>query len=569
MKGKQLSDLAEVFVSFEVEKLDGCSVVYFNKVLSGAISSADVLDAYGYVVGPEPRRDFNQFPLKSFMAERYGGDGILNNGGGGRCGFDGVWQLKGVGPNQLVGSDIDPSNVDGNLCLNTAIYETIWSEIIQVILPFGAIQTVAILDTGREYESCGILKRRGLLIRQPAVRPAHFIRATYFREKQLNALSKDAQRVKLAVRRLEEFLPGSATVTCSAYERIELGLLELVKRYAEQFAVSNAKHIAHLNVTASNLSLDGAWLDLSGACLFTHLNIRDKLAVDRFNGEHIPAICSLQDICYYLCKYSVINYYEFTILREKITKGFEQSYFSYLKFYQVAQAGFPCWVLKRIESSKEFALFSDVLSDFLKHDGFLVNPITLGECWAGYERWVARLYLDLLKGKVDKKPADFSWLNADASIIDQLLSGFSELFDRAVEVADGHHVSLQNLYRCMLINITRLNRSHELLHGLKDHIERIGNGPSVDRHTEYHELKNEAVRVAKFNFSIENIISVSFWCGNESYIWFDPMTGMFTARVENNHVMSSHSIFELAGCQKDVKTALRFYREIWSDFNEK
>lgn len=204
-KSMQLSDLQECLINFETEKLEGCSVVYLNDTLADGNSSETILDAYSYVVRSDSTP--SQPSIKTFMAERYGGDGILSNGGGGRCGFDGLWQLKGLGPNQLVGKDVDADHGDGNLSLDSAIYESIWSEIINAALPFGAIRTVAVLDTGRSFEERGISTPRGLLVRQSVVRPAHFIRAIYFKEQQFDRLSEDALRVKSAIVKLIDFLP--------------------------------------------------------------------------------------------------------------------------------------------------------------------------------------------------------------------------------------------------------------------------------------------------------------------------------------------------------------------------
>lgn len=49
-KRMQLSDLQECFVNFETEKLEGCSVVYFNETLADGKSSETILNAYSYVV---------------------------------------------------------------------------------------------------------------------------------------------------------------------------------------------------------------------------------------------------------------------------------------------------------------------------------------------------------------------------------------------------------------------------------------------------------------------------------------------------------------------------------------
>ncbi|MHC8370919.1 hypothetical protein ACYZT2_08950 [Pseudomonas sp. MDT1-85] len=426
-----MSDLQECFINFETEKLEGCSIAYLNETLADGKSSETILNAYSYVVRSDSISAHGQSTVKTFMAERYGGDGILSNGGGGRCGFDGSWQLKGLGPNQLVGKNVDADHGDGNLSLAAAIYESIWSEIINVALPFGAIRTVAVLDTGCKYETQGILTPRGLLVHQPVVRPAHFIRAIYFEEKQLNRLCKDAQRVKSVIAKLVDFLPGAgvAPTASSMSERLKFGLLELAARFAEQFAAAKAKHIIHYNVSASNLSLDGAWLDLSDTRLFTHLIERYRVGINIFNTEHFPAAESLQSLCYYLSKYSVITVEESTHILEKTTAHFTNTYDKQLKLYQVAQVGFPLWILRMLVDSAEFINFSNSLRKFLALDDFTVNAITLEGGWSGYERWTARLFNELLSSRANASVANLSWLRTDATAISQLLSSYNKLLD--------------------------------------------------------------------------------------------------------------------------------------------
>lgn len=570
-KKMQLSDLQECLINFETEKLEGCSVVYLNDTLADGKSSKDILDAYSYVVRSDslPARD--QSSVKTFMAERYGGDGILSNGGGGRCGFDGLWQLKGLGPNQLVGKDVDADHGDGNLSLDTAIYESIWSEIINAALPFGAIRTVAVLDTGRTYEERGIATPRGLLVRQPVVRPAHFIRATYFEEKHLNSLSKDAQRVKTAIAQLVDFLPsaGVAPTASSMSERLEFGLLELAARFAEQFAAAKAKHIIHYNVSASNLSLDGAWLDLSGTRLFTELIEVDQVDINRFNTEHFPALQSLHSLCYYLSKYSVISVEDSSHLQEKTTKQFAKIYDEQLNLYQVAQAGFPLWILRVITGSLEFAEFSSNLRKLLALNDFTVNSITLEGGWNGYERWTARLFSELLSSRTNSAPPNFSWLNTDVAAINQLLSSYQQLLDLASKVASEQHINLQNFYRCMQINITRLNRSHSMLHNLEIKIEHIRINTSTDQIVEYKALSDEAVRAAKLNLGNDQGRCVPFWLSRTLSILFDPASGMFTLQEAESRSLSIESLVELSERLSDVNTALSFYRNDWNNMNEK
>lgn len=65
---------------------------------------------------------------KLFYAERYGGGAISRNGGGARCGFDGRWQVKGIGANALVGRG--SKQVDGELTLTGAVLEALWGNLM-------------------------------------------------------------------------------------------------------------------------------------------------------------------------------------------------------------------------------------------------------------------------------------------------------------------------------------------------------------------------------------------------------------------------------------------------------
>lgn len=568
-KSMQLSDLQECLINFETEKLEGCSVVYLNDTLADGNSSETILDAYSYVVRSDSTP--SQPSIKTFMAERYGGDGILSNGGGGRCGFDGLWQLKGLGPNQLVGKDVDADHGDGNLSLDSAIYESIWSEIINAALPFGAIRTVAVLDTGRSFEERGISTPRGLLVRQSVVRPAHFIRAIYFKEQQFDRLSEDALRVKSAIVKLIDFLPGAgvATTTSNMSDRLRLGLFELAARFAEQFAAAKAKHIIHYNVSASNLSLDGAWLDLSSTRLFTKLIEIDQVDIDRFNTEHFPAVQSLQSLCYYLSKYSVISVEDSVHLLEETTKHFAKIYDEQLGLYQVAQAGFPLWILRLIMGSPEFAKFSSNLGEILAINDFTVNSITLEGGWNGYERWTARLFNELLSSRTNAATTNLFWINTDTAVTNQLLSSYNQLLNLASKVAKKRNINLQNFYQSMLINIIRLNRSHSLLHDLKVKIEHLKINTSTDQMVEYQMLSDEAVLAATLHLGTEQGRRVPFWLSRTLSIWFDPKSGMFTLQKADSRSLSIESLIELSEDLADVNAALSFYRNDWNKMNEK
>jgi len=567
----QLADLHEVFLNFETKKIDGCEVVYLNSSLAGSTRADAILAAYSYVIKPG-EQGVESGPLnKTFMAERYGGDGILSNGGGGRCGFDGVWQLKGLGPNPLVGHDVDPGHGDGNLSLDTAIYESIWAEIIQAVLPFGATRTVAILDTGQVYTSYKGVQKRGLLIRQPVVRPAHFIRSVYFRQKRLDSLGEDAQRVKDVIHKLVEFLPASVTPgTAESLDgRLENGLVELAGRYAKQFAASHAKHIIHYNVSASNVSINGAWLDLSGVCLFTDFVNCDRLSIDRFNNEYVPALQSIQSLCYYLSKYAVATTEACMRMWDAAAVHFSKTYAQHLNLYQVAQAGFPLWLLQDVQDSSEFLEFASCLDTVLKLDDFTVTPVWRESGWDGYARWTARLYSVLLTGLVNEPGnVDLSWLNTDKASIDLLCKRYTQLFEKAANAALVKHINRKNLYRCMVINATRLNRSHRLLHEMEGRIASINGNLDIDRKAAYEALAAEAVLAAAFNLGNEPTPTVPFWLSEGLSIWFEPASGTFRLVGGQECTLTAEALHAQSARQGDIEEALNFYGRTWSEIDE-
>ncbi|WP_329906641.1 hypothetical protein [Serratia quinivorans] len=150
---------------------------------------------------------------KVFQAERYGGSGIQHNGGGARCGFDGHYQIKGIGANPVVGLGTDRHHSNGALAADHAIYEAIWGEVLARVLPYGAVRTQAVLLTDRyieiNFERNNRRAQRALLVREPVIRPAHFERAPYFRPQPeyVKKMTHDAQRVRSVIRQLPAALP--------------------------------------------------------------------------------------------------------------------------------------------------------------------------------------------------------------------------------------------------------------------------------------------------------------------------------------------------------------------------
>ena len=97
---KNLAMLHESLIPF-VAKKTGSQLLWHNE-LSPA-EQDELKNEASYLIEENNRHAIfdDGTPLlndeKVFFAERYGGGAISRNGGGARCGFDGRWQVKGIG----------------------------------------------------------------------------------------------------------------------------------------------------------------------------------------------------------------------------------------------------------------------------------------------------------------------------------------------------------------------------------------------------------------------------------------------------------------------------------------
>lgn len=252
-------------------------------------------------------------PTKVFYADRYGGDGILRNGGGARCASDGKWQIKGSGLNPLAGVENDGLiGRAGTITLAECLQEALWSEIFGRALPYGSTRIVAVIrtgtrDAGAVREVDGTL---GMAVREAAWRPAHFLRAHAFRPvpQATPILPSDTERVRSTVATLDWVLPTSfgwetgQWVSQSRVARLAAGLNEMVRRFAEQIAAGVAKRLSHGTLTASNVCLDGRWIDFATASAQPGwANSSDCLC--RLTDEYKVLARPLAALCFYIGKY--------------------------------------------------------------------------------------------------------------------------------------------------------------------------------------------------------------------------------------------------------------------------
>ncbi|WP_162634901.1 hypothetical protein [Pseudomonas putida] len=568
-----MSDLHEVFVPFEVSKLKEAKVVFSNKKLLCTPSKESLLSRYAYVVDDGCLKGRLDTGRRTFYAERYGGDAILRNGGGGRCGFDGEFQLKGLGPNQLVADDAESADGNGLMSLGSAIYETIWAEIIHIALPYGAVRSVAILDAGLDFEHKGKKYSRGLLVRVPAVRPAHFIRAVYFKEKQIGVLTDDAKRVRAVVKRLVSFLPADKYglikgIKGSLYEQLKSGLSELAKRFARQFAIAKTRRIVHYNISASNLSLDGAWLDFSSARIFSGLIVGDKVDIDNFMGEHVSAVESIENICYYLSKYEVIGFGQSQLILREALETFTLQYNKTFKFQCVLRVGFPSCILNKVTNSRIFFEFSEALQRVLGFDDFSMAPTCTGAGWDGYDSWECRLFMMLFKGKTFDVEQKFSALKVDAMSSSRLITTYSELFDLVCNEAISAGISRASAVCGMAINLVRLNRTNVLLVDLDRYIEKLVDS-ELRSEKECAALVECATNAAYFQFYTEDGGSVPFWISGSAKIWYNMNTGLYGVEQARGNLLWVERLSSSNVDENELVNVIYFYGDMWGCILEK
>ncbi|WP_440962715.1 hypothetical protein ACL58G_18335 [Massilia sp. GER05] len=258
------------FVNFEVRRLARPRIEWVGPDVS---ASFDPLD-YAWCK-PLESEDPSCYLDEATLAagERYGGEALEANGGGVRCGIVGDFQIKGIGKNQLAGKSTDFWHSHGAASLEEAIQEAIWGEVCQLALPYGAARVNAIITTGtmapdRSFTRHGT-SSRALIVRDQALRPAHYMRAIFF-DQDPHAPGprlSDVERTKRAIAALPSglaqclFPDDQAIAGLADHHALNAHLMEMVRRFAVQVAAATAKRIVHGTLNASNCCVDGRWID--------------------------------------------------------------------------------------------------------------------------------------------------------------------------------------------------------------------------------------------------------------------------------------------------------------------
>lgn len=280
------------FVPFKARRLINANVVYANLPLFheyGYFKGSDceddnfyngILDYFAYIV-PNSKEDelLVNREEKEFLAERYGGAGILANGGGARCGLSGPFSLKGVGPVPLVGEGVNFWYSHGRMGLEDALSELFYSRLVDTALPMSSSRILAVIDTGgmilqRAYkkgvnpedDECNLV-RAGIIVRETKIRPAHFGRAFYFKPSQYMKANHihDFQRVKNVIPFLPAAVGGIADRGLNEGEQFYRAIQHILSASALQLAYSKVRRVMHGSLGFSNILVNGGWIDFGSA----------------------------------------------------------------------------------------------------------------------------------------------------------------------------------------------------------------------------------------------------------------------------------------------------------------
>ena len=268
----QMDELS--FVPVSTKRLANAKVVWFNFDLAHEMGidipkegltpefEEKLLDQFAYAI---PRDDgdpnFIADDEKIFHADIYGGYGMGRNGGSGRAAAVGEVQVKGIGITSLVAPSTSFDHSHGGASFKESISEAIWGEITHQELPHGGNRVLMIIDSGdfTTWEDGG-KEPRALIVRQFPIRPANFLTNEFPGPWQ----KVEEARINKMIKLLDNSLPypeGFDPKGLSRGKILSAGIMDMIDRFAQQYAAAMARKLFHAACSPSNIEIDGRFLD--------------------------------------------------------------------------------------------------------------------------------------------------------------------------------------------------------------------------------------------------------------------------------------------------------------------
>lgn len=548
MKNKlnDLRGLASVLVCFEAYYYPNSSLVYFNNKDYSDLASDKLISEYSFTT------TFKKTYPKMFSAEIYGGKGMAFNGGGGRCGFDGKYQVKGMGANCLVGQSASSSYSDGMLPLHDAVHETIWGEVVNLIFPHGAVRAIAIISLSDDGPHLENSYRRGLLIREAVVRPAHFERSIYFRPKHefKEILADYVERSIESIRCIVDFLPRPDFMdvdfpwdTLTNEKKFRFGIVELSKRFAENLAFSAAKNIYHGALSASNISIDGKWLDFGSITTLPMENFFEKNQPNFLTTQHLSFFDHIDNMCFYAGKYleGDVCFYGETIHIAK--SAFHEYYANASRIFELEEIGFPC---KALEAYPEIWPLVEILYNSIqaiKKNGILSLPCS-EPIIAGMANKILQTALCTSLNELFTQNFSLESQNSEAKKIAQFNVDYMRLVDSVCAVT---HLNKSNFLFGSIISILRHSRRCDYLRDISEIKQKIlvCDASAEKQVAIFSNALNLLVARVRATQTVITDFDILCWKNENSILSYNLYSGQFSESFENSGELMALSWEEL------------------------
>lgn len=561
------------FVPFPAKQLTEAALILNRD--SDYQQTSEILAQYAWM-NSSNNHDFNFLAdnTATFLAERYGGLGIGIHGGGARCGIasNGRYLVKGIGCNPLLGRDAPLDYSHGGVSLPEAIKESIWGELLYHILPFRAARAPYVIATGtrcwwvihrwgedllRDRYGDDVYLPRGLIVREVAIRPAHFVRAMLFKPapELAGEISSDVMRVHANVNILHRVLPLPVNIDTtddfSPTELLRLGMSEMARRFAMQEAAAKVKRLIHGNISPSNICLDGRWLDFGS---FTALpGWGDVLGYGNYWDSSDIYINIFSGLCFNIHKYFAVKNeplpQEATLLAE-----YQATYAHWLKKRFLSLTGWPFVLLDEILPVPAAQRLYHVLLAIAKaghsapyREANKEQPDD--ESMFGTYRLGVILYALARSFDLQDCDARVGLQLRDAGLRRDLLGAYTEAFQLTTAAANRHGVSPASLRRLTLINSAKSARSIRLLYvaHLVRECERI-----VLTHRDMKDLRNvveafveSLVNESRIVYGDNVALTTAMWmCGGEC-LTYNAKTNKFYIEADSGQI-------ETAGRETDI-----------------
>lgn len=397
---KTLADLKKTLIPFATLRVSGAQVAWLSP--ESPLSAEAFLQHFAWVI---PAEHEEPAVTKRFWADLYGGGEVAGNGGSARAGFDGQYQVKGIGATPLVSRYRDRSHSDGCICTFQALSDAFWGRVLHKLLPYGAVQAQGIITTPLiiPNDAYPANTPRALLVRDAPVRLAHFDRALFYKpqEEIASQLPRDYERTENNYQQLENFLDtelAQAMENCDSTQQAGRCLVAtLVARLARQLAFCRAS-LLKLTTSASNVTLTGALLDFNATSSAVPKLFRNREHWDEqiryLNNEWQNVLGSLQNLNFLWHKYRGGAALPYTA--QQVQQLYATEHQRWRIFYTLCRSGFPAGLHATLPAV-------DLANFITLYDRALVqSPKTLFSA-AGELPAVTRLFIALAH---DKSSAD-------------------------------------------------------------------------------------------------------------------------------------------------------------------